>query len=338
MTGWEVLGFEEVFDGTSRKKTRRAHNRLVTRFAACGIALSLLFPALHVSGVMANTPAALGIFSQGIGFDNLLQDARPNVSYALSYTSGAGFTFDKVEDALIRVHVDGATVITQAQMPRLKQVLDDASINLGARDRAQVMITLNGQGGESMPEISVTRVRTKLAYEQEEIPFTVTRVDDAFLPPGKSEVRSAGKPGVLLKKFEVTTENDEEVARREVGSEVLQEAAPKLVAYGIKTDADERKAARGNGEQVLKTVRAEATAYTHTGNQTASGVWPYVGGVAVDPKVIPLGSKLYIEGYGPARAVDTGGLIKGNRIDLFFDSESEARAWGRRPVTVSVMR
>lgn len=336
MTGWEVLAFEEAFDGL--KKTKRAHNRQATRLTVCGVALALLFPVLHVSGVTANTPTALGIFSQGIGFDNPVEDAKPNVSYALRYTSGSGFTFNKLEDTLIRVRVDGATVITQAQMPHLKQILDDASINLGGRDRAQATIKLSGEGSESMPEIDVTRVRTKLTYEKQPIPFTVTRVDDAYLPPGKTEVRSPGKPGVLVKKFEVTTENDEEVARREVGSEVLQKPEPKLVAYGIKTDASERKAARGNGEEVVKTLKVEATAYTHTGDQTASGVWPYVGGVAVDPKVIPLGSKLYIEGYGPARAVDTGGLIKGNRIDLFFDSEAEARAWGRRPVTVSVVR
>jgi 3D (Asp-Asp-Asp) domain-containing protein len=59
--------------------------------------------------------------------------------------------------------------------------------------------------------------------------------------------------------------------------------------------------------------------------------------VAVDPAVIPIGSKLYIDGYGPARAVDTGAMIKGNRIDLFFDTESECEAWGRRPVAVSIM-
>ena len=88
---------------------------------------------------------------------------------------------------------------------------------------------------------------------------------------------------------------------------------------------------------MLRTLQVVATAYTYTGSKTATGVWPYEGGVAVDPSVIPLGSKLYIEGYGRARALDTGGAIKGNRIDLFYDSESECEAWGRRPVTVSIL-
>jgi len=74
----------------------------------------------------------------------------------------------------------------------------------------------------------------------------------------------------------------------------------------------------------------KVTAYTHTGNRTASGIWPRRGHVAVDPKLIPLGTKLFIEGYGPAVAVDTGGAIKEHRMDVFFETEKEARKWGRR--------
>lgn len=73
-----------------------------------------------------------------------------------------------------------------------------------------------------------------------------------------------------------------------------------------------------------------ATAYTHTGNRTASGIWPKRGHVAVDPKLIPLGTKLFVEGYGPAVAVDTGDAIKGHRMDVFFETEKEARKWGKR--------
>jgi 3D (Asp-Asp-Asp) domain-containing protein len=89
--------------------------------------------------------------------------------------------------------------------------------------------------------------------------------------------------------------------------------------------------------EARRVLKMTATAYTHTGSPTATGVWPYVGGVAVDPDVIPLGSRLYVEGYGPARAVDTGGLIKGNRIDLFFDTEAECFAFGKREVDVYVL-
>ena len=59
--------------------------------------------------------------------------------------------------------------------------------------------------------------------------------------------------------------------------------------------------------------------------------------VAVDSSVIPLGSKVYVEGYGVAIASDTGGAIKGNKIDLFMNSESECLQFGRRPVTVTIL-
>lgn len=60
--------------------------------------------------------------------------------------------------------------------------------------------------------------------------------------------------------------------------------------------------------------------------------------IAVDPRVIPLGSTVYVEGYGYAIAEDIGGAIKGNIIDVFFHSESEASDWGRRSVKVYILK
>lgn len=80
-----------------------------------------------------------------------------------------------------------------------------------------------------------------------------------------------------------------------------------------------------------------ATAYTHTGHRTATGTWPSRGTIAVDPKVIPLGTRLYVDGYGEGVAVDTGGLIKGARIDVFMETRDEAILWGKRPVEVKIL-
>jgi 3D (Asp-Asp-Asp) domain-containing protein len=86
-----------------------------------------------------------------------------------------------------------------------------------------------------------------------------------------------------------------------------------------------------------RVMMMEATAYTWTGQRTASGTWPAVGTAAVDPEVIPLGSRLYIEGYGEAIAADTGGDIKGNRVDLYMETEEECWEFGRQPVEVVVI-
>ena len=79
-----------------------------------------------------------------------------------------------------------------------------------------------------------------------------------------------------------------------------------------------------------------ATAYTHTGYRTATGTWPSRGTIAVDPTIIPLGTRLFVEGYGEGIAEDTGGAIQGHIIDLYMESEDECWAWGRRQVKVQV--
>ena len=84
----------------------------------------------------------------------------------------------------------------------------------------------------------------------------------------------------------------------------------------------------------------EATGYSRfdpgCGNYTATGEFVRYGLAAVDTDVIPLGTSLYVEGYGNAIASDTGGAIVGNRIDLAFDSREEALNWGRRGVNVYI--
>ncbi len=70
---------------------------------------------------------------------------------------------------------------------------------------------------------------------------------------------------------------------------------------------------------------------SYTGLPLARGI------VAVDPRVIPMGTRLYVEGYGNAIAADQGGAIKGNRIDLFFDSRQEAMSWGMKTVKVTIL-
>lgn len=95
----------------------------------------------------------------------------------------------------------------------------------------------------------------------------------------------------------------------------------------------DQEVSRG-GERIMT---MEATAYTWTGQQTASGTWPAIGTVATDPEVIPLGTKIWVEGYGEAVAEDTGGLVKGNIIDLYFPTESECWEFGRRQVEVRVI-
>lgn len=102
---------------------------------------------------------------------------------------------------------------------------------------------------------------------------------------------------------------------------------------------------RTTDDKVVKEIVVSASAFTATCNGcsgvTSTGINlkrnPDVKVIAVDPKVIPLGTKVYVEGYGYAVAGDTGSAIKGNKIDVFFSSKSEAYKWGRKSVKVKIL-
>ena len=129
-------------------------------------------------------------------------------------------------------------------------------------------------------------------------------------------------------------------AKRIARKVVKAESAPKEIRKVTRTAS--KLASRGISGRSVRSFTMVATAYSNLGNgkwgsQTATGATCRRGIVAVDPRVIPMGTRLYVEGYGECVALDTGGAIKGMRIDLFMDRESECNRWGRRRVTVHVL-
>lgn len=113
----------------------------------------------------------------------------------------------------------------------------------------------------------------------------------------------------------------------------------KVFSYGSEPVAAKAKKVKlktsEKGFQYKKKILVKAYAYSG-GGRTATGTKARVGAIAVDPKVIPLGTKVYVKGYGYARAEDTGGNIKGNTIDLYMNSTSSCLKWGVRYVPVYI--
>ncbi len=101
------------------------------------------------------------------------------------------------------------------------------------------------------------------------------------------------------------------------------------------TPASDAAAPSASPTQGTRALVVDAVAY-HLPGRTASGLPVGVGVIAVDPNVIPLGTRVFVPGYGPAVAADVGGAIKGNIIDLWMPTTAEARAWGRRTVTITI--
>ncbi|MBK0293522.1 LysM peptidoglycan-binding domain-containing protein [Bacillus sp. S34] len=116
-------------------------------------------------------------------------------------------------------------------------------------------------------------------------------------------------------------------------------------AQAEQAQKEQQQPAESSQQASGKSMTVEATAYTANcagcSGTTATGVDlkanPNQKVIAVDPSVIPLGSKVYVEGYGEAVAADTGGAIKGNRIDVFVPSEGDAQQFGRKSVKITVM-
>jgi 3D (Asp-Asp-Asp) domain-containing protein len=90
-------------------------------------------------------------------------------------------------------------------------------------------------------------------------------------------------------------------------------------------------------EQGAYRLRVDAVAY-HLPGKTALGLPVRKGVVAVDPKLIPLGTRMHVPGYGPSIAADVGTAIKGRIIDLWMPTDAAARRWGRRTVTITIYR
>jgi len=170
--------------------------------------------------------------------------------------------------------------------------------------------------------------------QEEEIPYSSERSLNHQLKRGQLIILRQGENGLVRKKYLVRQENGVETKRQLVETVVLREAIPEISELGTK---DAIMLASRDMRQPRQVITVQATAYTHTGNNTYTGVYPHIGTIAVDPAVIPLGSHLWIEGYGYGIAQDTGGLIKGKRIDLFMDTVGECRSWGRRKVEVYVL-
>lgn len=218
-------------------------------------------------------------------------------------------------------------------------------------------------------KVMITRVEKVTDVVEEEVDFTVETKKDNSLPKGEKKVVSSGEKGLITKEYEVILKNGEEASRELIKETVEEESKTKVVALGTKVEKKATVAAsspssssnassssRSSSSQAsttvsrndtsgAKTLYMHATAYTANcagcSGITATGINlkanPNKKVVAVDPSVIPLGSRVWVEGYGYAIAGDTGGAINGNRIDLFVPSRSEALNFGSRNVKVKIL-
>ncbi len=170
--------------------------------------------------------------------------------------------------------------------------------------------------------------------------------NDANLAVGKTHVVAAGRSGLRVITYRYVRDENGTATRTLLASRIVRMPRERVIAHGIAAYASLARVAEQGFASALhfagSAIRMVATAYTagcfRCSGITASGVRAGFGVIAVDPRVIPLGSKLFIPGYGRAVAGDTGGAIVGHRVDLGFNTLRDALQYGTRPVTIYFLR
>lgn len=241
------------------------------------------------------------------------------------------------------------------------EVLARLGVELSASDI--VSVDTSAQAASGMV-ISVTRKMVFYQNMTEAVAYTTERKPDYSMSKGTEKVTQAGVDGSRTLTYEVVYLDGQETSRQLVNTEVTGSPVTEIVSYGTRVTqagpsdplASVTAFAAGGGRLTTKSgstldyskvITCTATAYTTEGKKyktTSTGTKARYGAIAVDPSVIPYGTRMYIvtkDGkyiYGTAVAEDCGGSIDGNRIDLYFNTYSECIQFGRRSCTVYILK
>ncbi|MBI3537692.1 MAG: DUF348 domain-containing protein, partial [Chloroflexi bacterium] len=226
----------------------------------------------------------------------------------------------------ISISADGRTYQTRTRGETIADVLKDEAIELRDKDFS------DPDGKTALKDnlnVTVMRVREELVTESEAIPYDTVWQADASMDIDEHQIVQSGVEGIKKRNIIMRFENGREV-RRTIEKEWI-DAAPvtQIFSYGTKITKRELTLPNGQVISYWRKIRMLATSYTAatsgktranpTYGITASGLQAGVGVVAIDPHVVNLRSRVYVPGYGLAIAGDTGGGIKGRRIDLGYD-------------------
>jgi 3D (Asp-Asp-Asp) domain-containing protein len=238
----------------------------------------------------------------------------------------------------VRVLVDGRTVSLANTADTVRSALADAKVTLDADDEVTPALDAALTNGGT---IRVSRVTFTESITELKVPYrTVIRPATRGNRPYHPTVMKEGRPGVKRVSYRARLVDGREVSRATLSEEVVREPEVQVVV------ARQPQALGSRGAYIgRRSITVVATAYDpspgscgkYADGKTCNGKRAGYGIIAVDPKLIPLGAKLYVPGYGYGIAADVGGAIKGNHVDLGFNSRSGAFAWGKKQVKLTIV-
>lgn len=253
------------------------------------------------------------------------------VVFILTIGCSSASAFSKVDMRSVVVNLDGVPRMVSTDTETVGDFLTEISATIDTE------YLLNGatktDAITDQMNLSLTSVTEKIVATTEAVPFKTVEKTTSDLKSGEKRVTQEGKAGQASVVNKEIYHGDTFVNKEFVEKKVLTAPVDEIVEIGAANMVD--------GMTYKKAINVKATAYTPwdagCNGITATGAKATKGVVAVDPKVIPLGSKVYVPGYGVAIAADTGGAIKGNRLDVCYETKNEAFSWGVKNVTVYVL-
>lgn len=266
-----------------------------------------------------------------------------------------GFRGKEAEVSILRafpvaVYADGKKSVVMTTGDPVEEILQQANVDLNMLDAVNIPLTVMVAQADS---ITVTRNEVVTFQKEVELPCDTMVIPTSLLPPGTEKLLAEGYSGLQLETYEQPIVNGEKQEPELLEIDQIREPLNRRLLVGERgapiSDLDFGYAMDDNGEplgyvHVLRNQRAAGYS-AKAGAQTASGLAAVVGHVAVDPAIIPYGSKLYIRSadgsfvYGYAIAADTGTAIADGRIavDLFYGTYAESAWNGIKYVDIFVL-
>lgn len=235
----------------------------------------------------------------------------------------------------IALRVDDRLLKTRSRAQTVGDALVEVGVGISGLDR--VTPALDTLLKDDL-EIAITRVHETIEVKEKIAPFETVFQPDPNLPIDTQQQMTPGAEGITRERYRVRFENGQEVARTLEDTWVAQEPAQRIIAFGQLIQPQTITTPEGEQITYWRKVRMLASSYsagtagvspdkawygrTYTGDPMRKGV------VAVDPKIIPLRSRVFVTGYGYGDALDIGTAIRSRRIDLGYDNDN-LQLWNR---------
>ena len=342
-----------------RKRNEKKRKQTLLRVTALAIPLVLLL--LSQTALAQNTYVITDgdrvVFHTSTASDpaEVLTEAGLALGEDDTYTTQPGIVGSEItirRSQLVTVNNRGEIFEVNSTQETVAQLLQQLNIPL---EDMTVSVPLSAETYDGMEIVVSHTVRATETYTAC-IPHETAYFADAALPYGTEVVITEGADGQALCTADVVYVEGKEISRTVTEETVITQPVQEVVAVGTGSESrslEQQRPVIGDGMILLPTGevltyygshKVLATAYTHTDPGcdfiTATGTTVRIGTVAVDPTLIPYGTRMFIvtdDGqyiYGIATAEDCGGGIKGDRIDLYFPTYDECMEFGRRPTTI----